>query len=76
MHLMYYLDDEGKRVYTLKVSWSECLACSLARVRTMLVCSFPQKVDPSGKPTISAHPGKPSRDDLDTALQCSVLIPT
>lgn len=31
---MYYLDDNGNRVYTLK------------------------KVDPHGRPTISAHPGK------------------
>lgn len=30
---MYYVDESGNRVYTLK------------------------KVDPSGKPTLSAHPG-------------------
>ena len=39
MHLMYYLDGEGKRVYTLK------------------------NVDPSGKPTLSAHPARFSPDD-------------
>eukprot|EP01033_Poteriospumella_lacustris_P006709 gene6709-4837_t len=39
MHLMFYLDPAGKRVYTLK------------------------KTDPSGKPTISAHPARFSPDD-------------
>jgi len=39
MHLMYYLDADGKRVYTLK------------------------KVDPNGKPTVSAHPARFSPDD-------------
>ncbi|CAI8056015.1 H/ACA ribonucleoprotein complex subunit 3 [Geodia barretti] len=39
MHLMYYTDSEGKRVYTLK------------------------KIDPSGKPTSSAHPARFSPDD-------------
>ena len=34
MYMMYYLDDNGKRVYTLA------------------------KVDPKGRPTFSAHPGK------------------
>ncbi|EDV26105.1 H/ACA ribonucleoprotein complex subunit 3 [Trichoplax sp. H2] len=39
MHLMYYQDQDGKRVYTMK------------------------KVDPNGKPTISAHPARFSPDD-------------
>jgi len=39
MHLMYYVDDQGKRVYTLS------------------------KVDPAGRPTISAHPARFSPDD-------------
>merc|ERR1712241_429251 len=39
MHLKYYLDGEGKRVYTL------------------------QQIDPSGKPTLSAHPARFSPDD-------------
>lgn len=33
MHLMFYLDSNGNRVYTMK------------------------KEDPSGAPTLSAHPG-------------------
>ena len=33
MYLMYYLDSEGKRVYTMS------------------------KVDPTGNPSFSAHPG-------------------
>lgn len=50
MHLMYTLDAEGNRVYTLKVSpgtlfVSERLTFSL------------QKVTDSGKITKSAHPG-------------------
>jgi H/ACA ribonucleoprotein complex subunit 3 len=39
MHLMYYLDANGKRVYTLK------------------------KVEPSGAPSVSAHPARFSPDD-------------
>jgi len=39
MHLMYYIDVTGKRVYTLA------------------------KADPTGKPTISAHPARFSPDD-------------
>jgi H/ACA ribonucleoprotein complex subunit 3 len=36
---MYYLNEKGERVYTLK------------------------KVDPEGKPTVSAHPARFSPDD-------------
>ncbi|XP_012225662.1 H/ACA ribonucleoprotein complex subunit 3 [Linepithema humile] len=39
MYLMYYLDANGDRVYTLK------------------------KVDPDGKPTLSAHPARFSVED-------------
>ncbi|XP_011876761.1 PREDICTED: H/ACA ribonucleoprotein complex subunit 3 [Vollenhovia emeryi] len=39
MYLMYYLDKQGNRVYTL------------------------QKVDPDGKPTLSAHPARFSIED-------------
>ncbi|XP_056635121.1 H/ACA ribonucleoprotein complex subunit 3 [Diorhabda carinulata] len=39
MYLMYYLDESGNRVYTLK------------------------KLDPSGKPTMSAHPARFSPED-------------
>jgi H/ACA ribonucleoprotein complex subunit 3 len=38
MYLMYYLNENGERVYTMA------------------------KVDPSGKPTISAHPGEWTAD--------------
>ena len=58
MHLMYYLGDDGKRVYTLKVRMG------MAGCRAQLACSPPvscvlckQKVDPTGKATVSAHPG-------------------
>jgi H/ACA ribonucleoprotein complex subunit 3 len=39
MYLMYFMDDAGKRVYTLN------------------------KVDPQGRPTISAHPARFSPED-------------
>ena len=39
MYLMYFLDDQGQRVYTLN------------------------KVDPNGKPTLSAHPARFSPED-------------
>ncbi|KAG5180896.1 H/ACA ribonucleoprotein complex, subunit Nop10 [Tribonema minus] len=39
MHLMYYMGEDGKRVYTLK------------------------KEDPTGSPTVSAHPARFSPDD-------------
>ncbi|EZA55390.1 hypothetical protein DMN91_002353 [Ooceraea biroi] len=39
MYLMYHLDENGDRVYTLK------------------------KVDPNGKPTVSAHPARFSVED-------------
>ncbi|XP_014294930.1 H/ACA ribonucleoprotein complex subunit 3 [Microplitis mediator] len=39
MYLMYYLNEQGERVYTLK------------------------KVDPSGKPTVTAHPARFSPED-------------
>ncbi|KAL2724545.1 H/ACA ribonucleoprotein complex subunit 3 [Vespula squamosa] len=39
MYLMYYLNENGDRVYTLK------------------------KLDPNGKPTMSAHPARFSPED-------------
>ncbi|CAG9830542.1 unnamed protein product [Diabrotica balteata] len=39
MYLMYYLNEDGTRVYTLK------------------------KTDPTGKPTLSAHPARFSPED-------------
>ena len=57
MHLMYYLDGDGKRVYTLKVqSWVyTSIVCSVS-VSVLLIGT--QKLDPSGRPTMSAHPGE------------------
>ena len=57
MYLMYYLDTEGKRVYTLA------------------------KVDPSGKPTFSAHPARFSPEDQYSRQRITVkrrfgLLPT
>jgi hypothetical protein len=50
MHLMYTLDEEGNRVYTLKVR--------LYRHRHFSWYSrLPQKVTDAGKTTKSAHPG-------------------
>ncbi|XP_035721587.1 H/ACA ribonucleoprotein complex subunit 3-like [Vespa mandarinia] len=39
MYLMYYLNENGDRIYTLK------------------------KLDPNGKPTMSAHPARFSPED-------------
>ncbi|XP_033340118.1 nop10 ribonucleoprotein [Megalopta genalis] len=39
MYLMYYLSEDGERVYTL------------------------EKIDPKGKPTLSAHPARFSPED-------------
>ncbi|XP_076652104.1 nop10 ribonucleoprotein [Halictus rubicundus] len=39
MYLMYYFNENGDRVYTLK------------------------KIDPNGKPTLSAHPARFSPED-------------
>jgi H/ACA ribonucleoprotein complex subunit 3 len=57
MYLMYYLDEQGNRVYTLK------------------------KTDPTGKPTISAHPARFSPDDRFSAQRVafkkrSGILPT
>lgn len=52
MHLMYTLDANGTRIYTLKVS----LCASVAESLTFMNAS--QKITESGKITKSAHPGK------------------
>lgn len=52
MHLMYTLDEQGTRVYTLKVSSSLLIWRSLI--------SIPQKATQAGKVTKSAHPGMSS----------------
>lgn len=73
MHLMYYLDAQGSRVYTVKVRQQcrSCNACALGTTRSPPFLRphpplflrphhlppFEQKFDPSGKPTRSAHPG-------------------
>ena len=53
MHLMYTLDENGNRVYTLKVS-----AETFGEAHTGLM-QPPQKITDSGKITKSAHPGSP-----------------
>lgn len=66
MHLMYYLDKNGKRVYTLEVEQFRWV-CQLMSPLTLVLFS-PQKIGPDGKPTNSAHPGewyRWSRDPTD-----------
>lgn len=66
MHLMYYLDKNGKRVYTLEVEHFRWV-CQLMSPLTLVLFS-PQKIGPDGKPTNSAHPGewyRWSRDPTD-----------
>jgi hypothetical protein len=64
MHLMYYMDADGKRVYTLKVCaiFTGLSAPSLPLASQFLSCCFlhstVQKETPEGKPTQSAHPGE------------------
>ena len=53
MHLMYYMDENGKRIYTLKV----CIYFLV--FKWIVLLTLFQKVDPVvDKPTSSAHPGK------------------
>jgi len=64
---MYYLADDGKRVYTLKVRrfcvsvnrrvwlWSTLGLVEGCCSPVGVLCK--QKVAPDGKPTVSAHPG-------------------
>ena len=69
MHLMYYLDEQGVRVYTLK-AWAspsrrlQALAQHHMREAHLFPFTYQpahiraaQKETPSGKPTESAHPG-------------------
>lgn len=51
MHLMYYLDKNGRRVYTLKVRLS-----TKQRLDAKAYL-LQQKTAPDGTPTYSAHPG-------------------
>ena len=63
MHLMYYLDDAGKRVYTLKVPCTLPPCCHKRRHAMLLtpVLCLEQKAAPDGSATVSAHPGAASR---------------
>jgi H/ACA ribonucleoprotein complex subunit 3 len=66
MYLRFYLDDQGKRVYTFKVSDAQLT---------------PQYHDAEDKPTISAHPARFSPDDQYSAqrMKCKErfnLLPT
>ena len=71
MHLMYYLDAEGKRVYTLKVSNVLLVETQLQSFPFLIACvaflGTPtvalQKQTPAGKITESAHPARFSPDD-------------
>jgi rRNA maturation protein Nop10 len=51
MHLMYTVDDQGNRIYTLKVHIPSCVGDWSLFVY--------QKVTDVGKITKSAHPGAP-----------------
>ncbi|KAL5105281.1 H/ACA ribonucleoprotein complex subunit 3 [Taenia crassiceps] len=55
MHLRFYLDAGGRRVYTMKVG----LFCRHPTVVSLAI----DFVDPDGKPTQSAHPARYSPDD-------------
>ena len=77
MHLMYYTNEKGERQYTLLVSFVLFFLfllyirgvilniCSRSLVNYILFISAidSQKVDPNGKPTVSAHPARFSPDD-------------
>lgn len=71
---MYYLDEKGQRVYTLKVRGDYARLCMCAvRIRAGLCNELTrfarchilcvQKADPAGNPTHSAHPARFSPDD-------------
>lgn len=49
MHLMYTVDENGTRKYTLKVRRRRLFEPNIVLL---------QKVDSNGKPTNSAHPGR------------------
>lgn len=56
---MYYLDDAGNRVYTLKVRHFWTIRLEMMRLTSFYL----QKQDPNGTPTRSAHPARFSPDD-------------
>ena len=57
MHLMYTLNEDGKRIYTLQVSWIHC------RKQSRCWRVWVQKKTSEGKITKSAHPARFSPDD-------------
>lgn len=66
MHLMYYLGEDGKRVYTLKVRRTvDACVCPIMPLCGMLVA---QKTTADGSPTVSAHPGEAYHCRLDCML--------
>ena len=60
MYLKYYLDEDGKRVYTLKVQTTLFFFFLFLRLIFLLLL---QRTAPDGTPTVSAHPAKFSPDD-------------
>uniref|UniRef100_A0A915K2K2 Uncharacterized protein n=1 Tax=Romanomermis culicivorax TaxID=13658 RepID=A0A915K2K2_ROMCU len=57
MLLMYYLDDKQTRVYTLKAKTAALEPIQYKKdERLDKKIASTNKVDPNGKPTISAHP--------------------
>ena len=66
---MYYVTADGKRRYTLKVSPPRLGARHRARPRTD---APPQKTDPEGRPTESAHPARFSPDDPYSKQRVSI----
>jgi H/ACA ribonucleoprotein complex subunit 3 len=70
MHLMYYLDAEGNRVYTLKVTSLAKVVLSFSTfmfLTIVLLIDVEQKETPAGKITQSAHPARFSPDDKFSA---------
>lgn len=79
---MYYLDNTGKRVYTLKVrSFAVGIAWKFRgnfllhiQLLILLFCRWPpfQKETPAGKVTESAHPARFSPDDKFSAQRVAL----
>ena len=62
MHLMFYLDEKGRRTYTLSVSFLSAAHGCRPKWFPMVLCG-PQKATPGGKASYSAHPARFSPDD-------------
>nr|XP_014338049.1 PREDICTED: H/ACA ribonucleoprotein complex subunit 3 isoform X1 [Bos mutus] len=63
MFLQYYLNEQGERVYTLKVRRVNGLDVSLAMHVIGRSGREEPKLDPLGQQTCSAHPARFSPDD-------------